>query len=293
MDLIGKFLALASALLWAAAIILFKRAGETIRPLVLNFYKTAVTALLLLPVLWLGPWPPLKTTDLAAVLLSGALGIALSDTMLFSALNRLGAGLTAIVDCTYAPFVMLASWAMLRQSPSVAQIGGAILVAAAVAMTALTEDHRQVTAAPRRLILGLLAGLGANALMAVSIALMQPVLTKAPVLWVTELRVLAALAILAPLLWLGRGRRAAWLSLNGRSAWRHALPGALIGNVLAMTLWVAAFKFTAVNSAAILNQTNTVMVVVLASLWLGEPFTRPRLAGALLAFAGAVLILLG
>ena len=60
-----------------------------------------------------------------------------------------------------------------------------------------------------------------------------------------------------------------------------------------MTLWVGAFKFTAVNSAAVLNQTNTVFVVVLASVFLKETFTRRRLLATILAVAGSLLVLLG
>lgn len=292
MDLLGKILALACALVWATAVIFFKRAGDSIRPLALNFYKTAIAALVMLPVLFYYGFADISQHDLLVVLLSGALGIALSDTLFFTALDRLGASLTAIVDCLYAPFVMLASWLMLGQQPRPAQIGGAALVAAAMVVVSTAGEHESAPR-PRRLWSGLLAGAAAMAVMAVAIALMQPVLARAPLLLVTELRILAALAVLAPLLLLHRDRRTLLSSLSGRGAMRHALPGALLGSVLSMVLWIAAFKFTSVNSAAILNQTNTILVVVLASFWLKEPFTRRRLAGTVLAFAGAVLVMAG
>ena len=73
----------------------------------------------------------------------------------------------------------------------------------------------------------------------------------------------------------------------------YAFWGALLGNLISMTLWVGAFKFTAVNSAAVLNQTNTVFVVVLASVFLKEAFTRRRLLATVLAVAGSLLVLLG
>jgi drug/metabolite transporter (DMT)-like permease len=295
-DLLGKILALACAVVWATAVILFKKAGNSIRPLALNFYKTAVSALVMLPVLIYYGLGPISHHDLMAVLLSGALGIALSDTLFFTALDRLGATLTAIVDCLYAPFVMLASWLMLGQAPHPGQIGGAVLVAAAMVVVTSEKETGNSTPRGRRMVSGLLAGAAAMAVMAVAIALMQPVLKQVPVqmvLVVTELRILAALAVLAPLVLLHRDRRTLLGSLIGRGAWRHALPGALLGNVLSMIFWVAAFKYTAVNSAAILNQTNTILVVVLASLWLKEPFTRKKAAGTVLAFAGAVLVLVG
>lgn len=293
MDLLGKILALTTALLWAAAVILFKRAGDTIRPLALNWYKTALTAILLLPFLILQGTDGFSRTDLEWVLISGFLGIAVADTLFFIALDRLGASLAAIVDCFYAPFVMLASWLMLSEVPRATQIGGAVLVMTALTVVAFDKGHADVVLERRRLWTGFLAGASAMAVMGVSITIMQPILQRTSLWVVTELRVLSALAVLTVMMLARRDRRELFSSLASHGAWRHALPGSFIGNVLAMTIWVAAFKFTSVNSAAILNQTSTFFIVVLATWVLKEPFTRGRLIGTLLAFSGAVMVLVG
>jgi drug/metabolite transporter (DMT)-like permease len=166
-------------------------------------------------------------------------------------------------------------------------------VIAAVLVVAFERGPACPAAGRRRLWSGFLAGAGAMAVMGVSISFMQPVLQRASLWVVTELRVLAALAVLTPMMLLRRDRRQLFTSLAGHGAWRHALPGTLIGNVLAMTLWVAAFKYTSVNAAAILNQTSTIFVVLLATWVLREAFTRRRFAGTLLAFSGALLVLVG
>ena len=293
MDLLGKILALTCALLWAVAVILFKRAGESIRPLSLNWYKTALTAMLLLPFLLFQGLGGLSGADLWAVLASGVLGIAVSDTLFFIALDRLGASLAAIVDCFYAPCVMIAAWILLSQAPRLTQIGGGLFVIAALLVVAFDQGQAHLIADRRKLVVGFLAGASAMAVMGVSISLMQPILNRSSLWVVTELRVLAALAVLTPMMLLRRDRRDLFASLVGRGAWRHALPGSFLGNVLAMTIWVAAFKYTSVSSAAILNQTSTIWVVVLATWVLKESFTRRRLIGTLLAFSGAVMVLVG
>ncbi|HWQ10941.1 MAG TPA: DMT family transporter, partial [Holophaga sp.] len=96
--MLGKILALTCALLWAFAVILFKRAGDSIRPLALNWYKTALTSLVLSPFLFAHGLDGFSRSDLVAVLTSGILGIALADTLFFIALDRLGASLAGIVD---------------------------------------------------------------------------------------------------------------------------------------------------------------------------------------------------
>ncbi len=294
MDLTGKLLALASAILWARAVIFFKQAGESARPFALNFYKTTVTFFLLVPLLLVTGVPltagalPLRFWLAAGA--SGVLGVALSDTLFFVCLNLIGAGLTAIIDCLYSPLVMLASWLVLAERPRPEQLAGAGLVIVAILVAAL-QRHGHLPLS--RLGWGVLIGASAMGLMAASIVLMRPVLNRAPVLWVTAVRQLAAMTAMAPFALLGRSGRQRLQPLLSGSARRYALPGTLLGNLLAMTCWVAAFKFTSVNSAAVLNQTNTVLIVILATVLLGETFTPRKLLAVVLAIGGSLLVLLG
>jgi drug/metabolite transporter (DMT)-like permease len=52
------------------------------------------------------------------------LGIALADWLFFTALVRLGAELTAIVDCAYAPFVIGLSFLFLGERMSAVKTAG-------------------------------------------------------------------------------------------------------------------------------------------------------------------------
>jgi drug/metabolite transporter (DMT)-like permease len=295
LDLLGKIMALLCAVVWAGAVILFKLAGDKIRPLVLNLYKTILTAVILLPLLWLAKIPLLPAAmpgkSWLAIMASGILGIAVSDTLFFACLNRLGAGMTAIVDALYAPFVMTATWLVLLQKPRLEQIGGALLVIAAVMVVAYRKSGSPLPT--RRVVSGILFGVAAMAIMAVSIVLMHPVLSQASVFWVTELRMLSALAVLLVMFAWQKDRRKQLAPLWQKGSRLYAFWGALLGNLISMTLWVGAFKFTSVNSAAVLNQTNTVFVVILASVFLKEAFTRRRLLATILAVAGCLLVLMG
>jgi drug/metabolite transporter (DMT)-like permease len=297
LDLLGKILALLCAVVWAGAVIFFKLAGDNIRPLALNLYKTTLTVVILFPILLLLGIPLIPAAisgrQWLAVSASGILGIAVSDTLFFACLNRLGAGMTAIVDALYSPFVMIATLLFLLQKPNLEQIGGAMLVIAAVLTIAYRKSGTPLPT--RRVMSGIFFGIAAMAIMAISIVLMQPVLvlSQASVLWVTELRMLAALVVLLAMFAWHKDRRKMLAPLWRKGSRHYAFWGALLGNLLSMTLWVAAFKFTSVNSATVLNQTNTVFVVVLASVFLKEAFTRRRLIATVLAMAGCLLVLLG
>jgi drug/metabolite transporter (DMT)-like permease len=76
-------------------------------------------------------------------------------------------------------------------------------------------------------------------------------------------------------------------------AWRFSLPGTILGSFFALLLWIAGVKYTQATTAAILNQTSAIHTLVLASIFLGEPFTRARLVAAALGIAGILLVTLG
>ena len=131
----GESLALITAVVWAIAVILFKKSGESVHPIGLNLFKNVLAVTLFIPTLWAiegyvfrpAPWQ-----DYGLLLLSGALGIGVADTLFFHCLNRLGASLTAIVDCFYAPFIIGLSMVWLGDTLSWLQFLGVVLIISAV-----------------------------------------------------------------------------------------------------------------------------------------------------------------
>jgi drug/metabolite transporter (DMT)-like permease len=294
MDLLGKGFALSCAILWAFAVIYYKRAGESIRPMALTLYKSAITALLLLPLALIsarGVVPAgMNSRDFLAIVLSGILGMVVSDTLFFVCLNLTGAGITAIIDCLYSPSVMIASWLFLAEQPKSIQLLGAGLIISAILFGTWKRENRRTPALS--LTLGVLAGVLAMAVMGLAVVVMRPVLSRAPLFWITGVRTLASTLVMLPFFLFTAKSRAQLRTLLTKAAWKFALPGSLLGNFLAMTIWVAAFKYTSVNSAAVLNQTSTVLIVVLATLLLKEPFGWRKLTAACLAATGSLLIFL-
>jgi drug/metabolite transporter (DMT)-like permease len=294
-DMLGKLAAFLCAFLWAIAVILFKKSGETIRPLVLNLYKSAVSVILIIPVMILSGIQivpqGLSSKEIVILLLSGILGIAVSDTLFFKALNLLGAGLTAIVDCFYSPVIILFSFIFLLNPVTVIEMIGGLMVITAILVATLRLKDRERS--PRDLILGVLLGALAMITMGFSVTMMKPVLDKAPILWVTEIRLIAGTAALGLLIAINRDRRSMIASVLNRATWKYAFPATFIGSFLAMILWISAFKLTSVNSAAILNQTNTIFIVVFASIFLKEKFTLRRFSATLIGVAGSIIVLLG
>ena len=143
---------------------------------------------------------------------------------------------------------------------------------------------------PRLLRRAFLLALLAIVLMAVSIVLVKRVLEAQPLLWVTGLRMLGALVGMALIaLWRGETRHLAPPTQG--MPWGKLVLAAFVGQFLAMVLWLAGYKYTLASVAAILNETASVFILLLAWVWLKEPLTRRALAGVGLTLAGVSCML--
>ena len=120
--------------------------------------------------------------------------------------------------------------------------------------------------------------------------MIKRVLEAQPLLWVTAIRMAGALVVMAALAALPGQARPLWPA-RGTVPWRRLALAAFVGQCLAMVLWLAGYKFTQASVAAILNETASVFILVLAALWLKEPLTRRGLAGVVLTMAGVALLL--
>jgi drug/metabolite transporter (DMT)-like permease len=79
---------------------------------------------------------------------------------------------------------------------------------------------------------------------------------------------------------------------SGRVNWCLLLIAAFVGQLLSMLLWLAGYKFTQASVAAILNETASIFILLLAWLWLREPLGRRGAAGVALTLSGVGLMLL-
>jgi drug/metabolite transporter (DMT)-like permease len=290
---IGEAFSIGSALTWSGGVIIFKRLGETLPPLRLNLLKNLIVLALLVPTLWLMPgtgWPSLSPAALALTLCSGMLGIAVADTLYFRALNTLGAARVGIIGNLYSPFVIVLSFLFLAEHLNALQGVGFVLVSAGVLL--VTSQRSEKVLAPAELRRGVLYGASAIALMAVAIVMVKRVLEGQPLLWVVVLRLLGGIiGLVALFLW----RREPLLP-DARTAprlrWGALILGALLGQYVSMMMWLAGYKYTQASVAAILNETSSIFIVLLAWLLLHESLTTRKLLGVACTLSGVACMLL-
>ena len=288
----GPALAVGCAFIWSLSLILFKRTGDDISPIALNLYKNTVGVLLMIPTIYVfseDVFQP-QSRDVMLLVISGFLGIGIADALMLHCLKIIGASRFAIVECLYSPFIVTIAVLALGEHFSWQQaMGGAAILASVVMVSSGEEDspHR-----PDGVWLGVLLGALGLLSMAVGIVMVKPLFVTVPLLWVVTIRLAAG--VVAGLLNIAilPQRKQAWQSLWASSHHGQTFLACFLSSYVAMIAWVAGFKYNDASVAAILNQTSTIFTVVLAVLFLREPFGGKQALGTGLAFAGVAAIIL-
>ncbi len=288
---LGEILSIGSAACWALGVIFYKQLGDRLPPVALNLLKNGIVVALMIPtVLFVhGPaLPQFEGWTLALTLLSGILGISVADTLYFKALNTLGAGRIGVLGNLFSPFVILLSFLFLGERLTLLQFGGFLLVMFGVVLVNQPRSDEPLPAAQLRR--GLLIGVAAIALNAAGIVMIKPVLEREPFFWVALLRLVAALL---PMLWLVQLLPAHHRVPPLRSVpWRLLITAAVLGQFVAMLLWLGGYKYTSASVASVLNETASIFILLFAWLLLKEPLGRRKLIGVAFTFCGVGVMLM-
>jgi drug/metabolite transporter (DMT)-like permease len=288
---LGEALSFMSAILWASSVVLFRIIGLKVHALGLSLFKNLLSALLLgltlisfgMPLL-----PSISSAHYGLLILSGILGLALSDTLFFMALRILGAELTAIVDCAYAPFVIGLSFLFLGERMNGLQTVGVVLIMLAVFLITRKKIGVEI---PRRILLsGVILGVSSMFVTAAGIVMIKPMLKQTSLLWASFLRMAAGAVSVGIFLAFYRKRDAILAPLRNRRNMSRLIAPSFLGAYLSQVIWMGGMKYTQASIASALNQLNTVFIFVLGAVFLKERITPLKLAAAVLAFAGALLV---
>jgi drug/metabolite transporter (DMT)-like permease len=144
-----------------------------------------------------------------------------------------------------------------------------------------------------QLLGGIFMAMTAMACMAFGIVLAKPVLERWPTVPATSVRIFFGTLALVPFSLMLRERVTIYRVFVPSRTWWWAIPGSILGAYISLLLWIAGFQYTRLAAvAAVLNQTNTVFSLLLATLVLREPLGGRKLAAVGLAVAGVLLVTL-
>ncbi|MCL2871380.1 MAG: DMT family transporter [Betaproteobacteria bacterium] len=290
---ISSIAALFTAFFWACSGLLAVYPVQQLGSFTFNRIRMqAIFVILCTLTLITGGWRTLGSEHIAALALSGFIGILLGDSLLYTSLRRIGPRRNSILFSTNAPITALLSFLVLDERLSALAVGGVTLVLIgvmlAIAFGRSAGQKHQWESIKGSLAVGVIIALIAAVCQSVSSLIAKPVMAAgvdpiaASVVRVSTAVLFFTLLGFLPQL---RSRTPITMRLFTQSAF-----SGLCGMVLGMTTLLFALAHGKTGLVATLSSTSPIMILPL--LWLRTQ-ERPALGawvGAAIAIAGVALI---
>jgi drug/metabolite transporter (DMT)-like permease len=300
----GELAALTTGLLWAFTSVMFTLAGRRIPLTALNLLRTGLAAIFLALTLWLAtgsPWPASAPTprifDLA---LSGLIGLAIGDNLLFHGYQWIGPRLSSLLMTLVPPISATIAWIHLGERLDPADLTGMALVLGGVVWV-IAERRSPAPATPhlaggphgpsRHRTLGVLCGIGAAISQSVGAIFAKQGMAAIDPLPATLIRMVTAFGVLAVVLLVTGRTPAIFAPLKSRRVLALTLSASLLGPYLGVWLSLVGLHRTAAGVALTLMAMTPIFVIPVSRYALGEQPTRRAIAGTILAVAGVALLL--
>ena len=285
----GDIYALLTAFCWSSAVILFDLSSRRLGSLEMNMLKNiiGVFGFVLTLQFMEGGFPKCSSIDLALLIVSGVLGVAVGDLLFLASLRRLGAGLSAIVSTSNSPAVFLFSFLMFQETITAQSYIGGILVMAGIMVGTLKISVRS---GKKDIIKGVLYGILAQALTAYSVLMVRPIMESYSIIFIALVRFSTGFILSACVLWILKGRTILMGTVKMGIKNPYLVTGALLGTYLSVIFWLLGFKYTLAGRAAIYNQLSTILIILMAAVFLNESMTQRRWLSVVLAVCGALLV---
>jgi drug/metabolite transporter (DMT)-like permease len=292
--------ALGAATCWAFGGLIAVEPTRRIGPLAFNRLRmTLVTMVLSALMLATGGWRTLLDGHAMALLLSGVVGILLGDSLLFSALARLGPRRNAVLFATNAPMTVLLAWLLLGETLGVWQVVGCLIVTFGVTLAVMFGRGRSAgvgsgtagwDSVSGPLWIGVALALGAALCQAFGVLIAKPALVAGvdPVAASALRTGISAIGLQVacrlPFRWAAERAQA-----NARD-YMFILGSGLVGMALGMTLLLLALRDGQTGLVATLAATSPVLVLPLLRLLTKQMPPLPAWIGAGVAVMGTSLL---
>lgn len=285
--LIGAFAALGSAFFWALAAILFRRVGDQVSAMGLNFNKGLVAFICLGILLLFIDTATVDAQSLLFLTISGLIGICIGDSLYFVALVRLGPRLTLLLGALIPVVVGLISIVFLGETISAISMAGLVLTIVGVTFVLWEKTPASDTHAPiKHWKAGLFFGLLFVFAEATGIVFTKVGVEELPSLQATFIRQTSA--IIGLTFWgLAAGTLVGWMKpLKDPVIRNKVIIAAFIGAFIGIWLSVLALKNTHATVATALNSTSPLFILPLAAYMMHETISRRAIFGTAVAVTG-------
>ncbi|MBI5473069.1 MAG: DMT family transporter [Ignavibacteriae bacterium] len=295
MPFLGELSALLTACLWSCSALLFTSATKRVGSSYVNSARLVLAALFLVPTIAVFDLNiALSTSQLVYLSLSGVIGLTLGDTFLFKAFKDIGARISMLMMSAAPAIAALLAYGMLGETLSVLGIAGIAVTLFGIAIVVLDRSgsrHERTSVTALGLLYAFLAAIGQG----VGLIFAKLAFRESPVngFVATEVRIVAALALLLPLLIMtNRLRNPVRVFSTDTKALLLTSIGAVIGPFLGISFSLIAIEYAKVGIAATIMATVPIIMLPLVKIVYREKLSMRAIVGAFVAVAGVAMLFL-
>ncbi|UCE43455.1 MAG: DMT family transporter [Candidatus Bathyarchaeota archaeon] len=296
--MIGELAALGTAILWAIAAVLYKRALLDTKPISANIVRCAFTGVILIACLIvIGRITVLasvsaQTSILAS--LSGVVGLCFGDTLYMVSLKLAGVARAVSITSTYPLFNIVLAIFLRRETFSLWVVLSAVTIVLGIWFLSWGEKKDVEALHKRKLIRGVASALATAVIWAVSISMINMAVLLPETgsldyaLAVNTLRNLAAAVFLlasAPI----TDRNFHFLKMQ-RGTVLSLVSGGIAALAVGWFLLIVSFLYIPESQAVPISSTSPLFAAIAGMVFLREPLTPKIVAGLTLIVVGISLI---
>ena len=265
------FLAISAAFCWAIASLISADVTRKVGGLVFNRLRLIFVSLMLIGyTTFINTWQTINFEYLNIILISGIIGIFLGDTLLFTALQKIGPRRNNIIFSLAAPFTVLLNILFLKEQMSLINLWGCFIVFIGVVIaiaygSSNNNDHRWEKI-EGSLFIGIIFGILAALCQAIGLIMMKPILDAGadPIASAT-IRTSISCFLLIFTFFLKSKNFVSKTSLNISIIIKSIISG-FLGMALGMSLLLISLQKADAGIVATLSSTSPIMILFL--IWI-------------------------
>jgi len=265
------FLAISAAFCWAIASLISADVTRKVGGLVFNRLMLIFVSLMMI---WyttiINTWQTINFEYLNIILISGIIGIFLGDTLLFTALQKIGPRRNNIIFSLAAPFTVLLNILFLKEQMSLINLWGCFIVFIGVVIaiaygSSNNNDHRWEKI-EGSLFIGIIFGILAALCQAIGLIMMKPILDAgADPIASAAIRTSISCFFLIFTFFLKSKNFVSKTSLNISIIIKSIISG-FLGMALGMSLLLISLQKADAGIVATLSSTSPIMILFL--IWI-------------------------
>ncbi len=298
----GEIAALLTAMFWMVTSMSFEAAGKRIGSLTVNLIRLYIAFGIYSLFLWItrGLAFPVDATREAWIWLSlsGLVGFAIGDLLLFQAFVVVGARISMLMMALVPPITALTGWMILDERLSLQSLAGMFLTLTGIILVIVKNELPHLESRKRRKLRfsypvgGILLAFGGAVGQAVGLVLSKFGMKDYNAFAASQIRVLAGIVGFTLIFFIMRRWNRVKAGLKNRKGMLFTALGSVFGPFLGVSFSLLAVQHTETGIAATIMSIVPILLIPPAVIFFKEKVSFKEIIGSVLAVAGVAILFL-